>query len=171
MDIPHYAVAFPLAPLGGMFVGCVGICIMLGGFAWRFRMPLLWIGFPFALTTIAFFGGRFSAGIAPPSRFQTGALVLAIIFEFAAFPFLMPRLRRQGERAVLVGTLSIVGAHFLIMTPAFGPLITILGLLCLANAAITWRARSYASQLSWFVDGGLKLSLGAGMLSVAPYFH
>jgi hypothetical protein len=35
----------------------------------------------------------------------------------------MPIMRSRSERATISATLGIVGAHFLVMLPAFGPLI------------------------------------------------
>ena len=72
--------------------------------------------------------------------------------------------------AVIVTTLAIVGAHFIIMLPAFGPLIGVLGFLCLVNAAAAWRKLMYPSSAAWLVDGAMKLLLGAILLVTSPLF-
>ena len=167
-DPAAYAVHYPLAPLGGVFVAVVGISILLGSF-WRgARMNFIWLGLPLAAVamTVAF---PEMPGLPAPSSTQIGALVLAIAFEVAAFVFVLPRAgARGGERAVFIATLAIVGAHFVIMLPVFGPLIAIIGLACLGNAALGAAARTYGDRAAWFVDGLIKLSGGLAMAWASP---
>lgn len=71
---------------------------------------------------------------------------------------------------MLLGTLAIVGAHFLIMIPAFGIPIAVLALLCLANAAAAWRLPAYPISAAWFVDGVFKIAIGGAMWLASPAF-
>ena len=75
----------------------------------------------------------------PSTSSRSVSLALAIVLEIAGFRYLMPIMRSRGERALVSATLGIVGAHFLVMLPAFGPLIGGLGLGCMLNAAGLWR--------------------------------
>jgi hypothetical protein len=99
---------------------------------------------------------------------QVSFLALALVLEIAGFSYLMPIMRPRGERAMLSATLGIVGAHFLVMLPAFGPLIGGLGLGCTLNAAGFWRISTYRAEFAWFVDGCLKLAFGAAMIATSP---
>ena len=167
MTTLDYSSLYPMAPLGGLFIGVIGIFVVLGGLLAKQRMVLVYIGF--AIGTLAIiFGGRFTRGLSHPSTFQVASLVAAIAFEIAAFRFLMPRLRLSGARASVGGTLGIVGAHFLIMEPAFGPVVAALGILCLINAAIAWRSPSYPLGAAWAIDGILKIACGCGLLMTSP---
>jgi len=103
-----------------------------------------------------------------PSLLQVTFLALAIVLEIAGFRYLMPIVRLRGERATLSATVGIVGAHFLVMLPAFGPLIGGLGLGCTLNAVGLWRIFTYRAGLAWFVDGCLKLAFGAAMIATSP---
>jgi hypothetical protein len=69
---------------------------------------------------------------------------------------------------VLVGTLGIVGIHFLVMWPAFGPLIAALSIVCLLNAGIAWRHPPYPIAVAWFLDGAIKLIVGILLVMTSP---
>jgi hypothetical protein len=161
-DLGAYASAWPLAVLGGLFVLAMGIAVIFGSVIPRRRMALVWLGFLAGLAAIVL--GVTELGIDPPrpTRFQTLSLIVAIALELAAFSFLMRPLYRRGERAVITGTLAIVGAHFIVMWPAFGPMIGALGIACCANAAAAWFT-SYSPRAAWFLDGVLKLGFGVLM--------
>jgi hypothetical protein len=162
-----YATRFPMAPMGGLFVATIGIFILLGAFAPRIRLTLTYVGF--AVGTIALvLGGRLAVGLPRPTSMQVGALVLAIALEIIAFIVIMPRVRKAGERAIIVATLVIVGCHFIVMLPAFGPLIGALGVLCALNAALLWKRASYRLEAAWLVDGAMKLAIGALLVATSP---
>lgn len=162
-DLAAYATAWPLAVLGGLFVLAMGAAVILGSpFKPRLRMAFVWLGFVAGLGAIAY--GVTTLGIDPPrpTRFQALSLILAIIVELAGFTFLMPRLWRRGEREAVAGTLMIVGVHFVVMWPAFGPMMAVLGGVCAANGAIA-RRTNYPLRAAWLVDGILKLGFGVAM--------
>lgn len=155
---------FPMAPLAGLFLASVGATLIAGGMVPGFRQRSIWAGLALGVAAVSLLGGRLLAP-PPPTAFQLGALTLALTAEAAAFVLLLPRLHRAGERAVIAGTLGIVGAHFLPMLPAFGPAVGALGLLCIANAFLLWRVRRYGLAMGWTVDGLLKLAFGLVMLT------
>ena len=49
-----------------------------------------------------------------------------------------------------------------------GELIAIVGLACLANAALAAAADTYGDRAAWFVDGLIKLSGGLAMAWASP---
>ena len=154
---------FPLAPLGGLYIATVGACLVLGAAVARLRTASVWIGLGAGIAAVSVFAARFAA--APPTALQTAALIAAIVVEFTAFPLVMPRVRPRGERAVAVATLAIVGAHFFVMLPALGPLVGVLGLVCVANAVGLARLPGYGVRAAWAVDGAAKVGFGVAMLA------
>ncbi len=155
---------FPLAPLGGLYIATVRACLVAGAAVPRLRTASVWIGLGLGIVAVTAFAGRLVPAVAP-TTLQIGALVTAIVVEFAAFPLVMPRVRPRGERAVAVATLAIVGAHFLIMEPALGALAGVLGLACMANAGALARVPGYGVRAAWAVDGGLKVAFGVAMVA------
>jgi hypothetical protein len=166
MDYSHI---YPMAPLGGVFVAVMGLFVLLGSAIPRRRMSFVYAGAG-AATLALILSGRLIVGLPPPTQLQIGSLVVAIIAEFIAFATLMPRIRMHGQRAVLAATLVIVGAHFLIMLPAFGSLIALVGMLCLANAAAAWRWTHYRTEIAWLIDGLIKVAGGAILIATSPAF-
>lgn len=113
--------------------------------------------------SVALFGGRLLVP-PPPTLIQLASLAVAVAAEVAAFVVLMPRLYRAGERAVVTGTLAIVGGHFVLMLPALGPMIAAMGVLCIANAVLLWLSARYPLRIGWTADGVIKFSFGLVML-------
>lgn len=111
---------FSIAPIGGLFLVVMGSAVAVGGLLPPYRVRLLWAGFILGAAAAYLWGHKLYAP-PPPTGLQLGFLVTAVALEALAFGFLMPRLYRSGPRAVTAGTLGIVGAHFLVMTPALGP--------------------------------------------------
>lgn len=170
MLIPaSYVHAFPFIPGGGLFFLPIGICIALGALIRPLRMTLVWIGLALGIAAIVL-GGKYLQGLPPPSTRQIAFFAAAIIAETLAFRLIMPRVRPLGERPMLVASLAIVGAHFLVMIPTFGIPILILAVLCLANAGAAWRVPAYPISAAWFVDGIFKIGIGLAMLLASPVF-
>jgi hypothetical protein len=126
----------------------------------------VWIGLGLGIVAVTVLASRL-APAAAPTALQIGALVAAIVIEFVAFPLTMPRVRLRGERAVAVATLAIVGAHFVVMVPALGPLAGVLGVACVANAIGLAGVAGYGVRAAWAADGVLKVALGAAMVAAA----
>jgi hypothetical protein len=156
-----------MAPLGGVFVAVMGVFVLLGSAVPRRRMILVYVGAAAAALALVF-SGRLIVGLPSPTQLQVGSLVVAIIVELVAFVTLMPRIRLHGQRAVLSSTLAIVGAHFLIMLPAFGSVIALVGTLGVANAAAAWRCTDYRTELAWLIDGLIKLGGGLILVTTSP---
>jgi hypothetical protein len=162
-----YADSFPLSPAGGLFLTLVGAGILLGAFFSATRIPLLAGGGVLGILGATFCGALLAQGHANPTAFQVDALIFAIAIEMAVLPFLRRWLKPKGLRTFLLGILALVGAHFILMAPAFGVLIVLLGSLTLANALAGLKYPAISLDLLWALDGGLKFALGALLLGSA----
>jgi hypothetical protein len=170
MIIPApYVREFPLIPGGGLFFLPVGFCVALGAFFPRLRMALVWTGMAAGVLCVIL-GRRLYEGLPPPTPLQIAFFAAAIFAETVAFRVIVPRVRAAGERPLWICTLAIVGAHFLIMIPAFGVPIAVLALLCLGNAAAGWILGVYPLPAVWCADGLFKILIGAVMMSASPLF-
>jgi hypothetical protein len=170
MLIPaQYVKAFPLIPGGGLFFIPIGLCIVIGAFYPVRRMALVWAGITAGVLAILL-GARFLRGLPPPTTIQVASFAIAIVAEAVAFRVIIPRLRSAGEHPVQVAALGIVGAHFLLMIPAFGWPIVVMAALCLGNAFIAYTTARYPISAAWFVDGIFKLSVGVIMWTASPFF-
>jgi|SRR6516225_7433460 hypothetical protein len=163
-----YVMHYPMTPYAGVFIAAVGLCVIAGAVLPKHRGSLVWIGFALGGLLFVSFGKILSTGLHSPSFLQVSFLALAIVLEIAGFRYLMPIMHPRGERATLAAALGIVGAHFLVMLPAFGPLIGGLGLACTLNAAALSRISAYRAGFAWFVDGCLKLAVGTVMIATSP---
>ena len=156
-----YADAYPLALGGGMFLAVVGSAILLGAVFFEAKNLLLAAGGALGTAAACGSGGyvlRHSHGTV--TGLAVGSLVFAVAVEMALLPMLRRRLRTRGERTLLLAILVLVGAHFLPMLPAFGPLIEALGLLAMANAAAGLKFPALPFRGVWLADGLLKLAFG-----------
>lgn len=117
---------------------------------------ILGLGAAAGALTLTFFAVPLSAPYGPPSALQLWSLAIAIAI-------VAPRAARHGERAATAATLAIVGVHFLILTPAFGPPIVALGAATIANADVGARMPAYPTPALWAVDGALKVAFCAAM--------
>ena len=163
-----YVLRYPMTPYAGVFIATVAVCVIAGAVMPNYRDNLVWIGFALGTILLVAFGGILSRGLHSPSFLQVSFLALAIVLEIAGFRYLLPAVRPRGERATLSATLGIVGAHFVVMVPAFGPLIGALGLGCTLNAIGFWLLSAYRAGFAWLVDGCLKLLLGLAMIATSP---
>jgi hypothetical protein len=163
-----YVLHYPMTPYAGVFIATVGVCVIAGAVLPKHRGNLVWIGFALGSMLLVLFGRTLSTGLHAPGFCQVSFVVLAIVLEIAGFRYLMPIMEPRGERATLTATLGIVGAHFLVMLPAFGPLIGGLGLGCTLNAVALWCISAYRGGFAWFVDGCLKVVFGMAMIATSP---
>jgi uncharacterized protein DUF6609 len=125
---------FPLIRSGGLFVLIVGASIMAGALARRLRWPLFLVGITVASVLIAATAPRLVLPLGKPTVFQIETLIVAVLIEVGVIVYLDRWLRSVQDRQRTLVVLLIVGGHFIVMTPAFGPLIGILGALSIVNA-------------------------------------
>jgi hypothetical protein len=71
-------------------------------------------------------------------------------------------------RAFWLWILLVVGSHFLIIAMAQGPLMLLLGGLCILNAIAGLLLPDVPLAIFWFIDGILKMIFGALMLMTKP---
>lgn len=155
--------AMPLVRSGGVFLIIVGAAIALGAVWEKQRYAILALGVIAASAALAWLAVPLSAPYGPPTALQLYSIALAVGVEAAAIFTIVPRAARHGQRAMTIAVLAIVGAHFMIMTPAFGPLIFALGAANLLNALIAAILHVYPLRMMWAVDGLLKAGFGVAM--------
>lgn len=155
--------AMPLVRSGGVFLMIVGAAILLGAVWEKPRYALLALGGVAGSIALALLAIPLSVPYGPPTMPQLYAIAAAVVFEVLAIALIVPRAARHGQRAMTIAILAIVGAHFLIMTPAFGPLIFALGVANVLNAVSAAFVRTYPMRMLWAVDGVLKIAFGAAM--------
>jgi hypothetical protein len=160
-----YGETFPLVRSGGFFVAIVGLAILAGGLRFGWRNAILGVGAAIATIVTAVTAARFAAPFGAPTLFQIGDLIAAVAFEVAALAWAIRRFRPAGERATALAILMIVAIHFVLMAPAFGPLIALLGVLAAINVYMGMRLGALSLRTIWIVDGALKLAIGAAMFA------
>lgn len=141
----------------------MGAAILLGAIWFRSRNVLLALGAMLATVAVSLSAARLAAPYGVPTFAQVAWLVTAVVAEVAALVLVIRHFAPRGERAVLLAILVVVGLHFIPMTPAFGPLAAVLGVVCAVNALVAMRISQYPLRAVWATDGGLKIALGALM--------
>jgi hypothetical protein len=154
---------FPLIRGGGLFLAIVGVAILMGALQFRWRNLLLGAGAALAAAVTTATAAYLAAPYGAPTYLQIGSLIVAVLLEIGALIWAIRRFAPQGPRAVTIAVLAIVGAHFVLMAPAFGPLIALLGAITVANALAGVRFTTYSLRALWAADGALKLGFGAAM--------
>jgi hypothetical protein len=157
------AEAFPLIRGGGLFLVVAGMSIVLGAFLFRARYPIFGVGAAIASGLTAGFSAQLAAPYGPPSLIQIVSLGLAVALEMILLVRVLSASRSFDDRETMLSILTIVGAHFVLMTPAFGPLMMALAGASVLNVLLALTTRGYASPLVWAVDGALKAGVGALM--------
>jgi hypothetical protein len=160
---------FPLIRGGGLFVMFVGLGFLLGWCFPRRSIPLAISGF-----VAGFVASGLSEMLPPlgtPSVVQVGALVAAIILEIGLIYLVVTRLRGAGERTLTLSILLAVGVHFVIMGLTHGPLMALLGVATVVNAAMgLWIFTNFPVRTFGIVDSLLKIGVGLLMLLLYPTF-
>jgi divalent metal cation (Fe/Co/Zn/Cd) transporter len=149
ISVVSYAHNYPLAPCGGLFVFTVGFGVTLGAIFPRLRNSSLAASGVVAVLEMWAFGASLTAPLGVPTPFQVWSLVVAVAFEIAVVAIVVAQFRKRGERTLRLGILLAVGSHFLLMAPAFGPLIVLLGLLAILNALLGLRSPSLSVRTLW----------------------
>jgi hypothetical protein len=158
---------FPLIQGGGVFLLIVGAAIVIGGLQFKWRNRLLGAGAALATVATIATAPHLATPHGAPTMLQVGSLGAAVLLEVLTLVWAIRRFAPQGQRPVTIAVLLVVGVHFVIMAPAFGPLIIALGILCVSNAVAGLRIRTYSLRTLWAMDGLIKLGVGAAML-LAP---
>ena len=157
------AEAFPLIRGGGVFLIVVGIAIVLGAFFFRVRYPVFGVGAAIASGLTAAFAASLAAPYGAPSLIQLASLGVAVALEMILLVRVLNSSLAFDDRETMLAILTIVGAHFVLMSPAFGPLMIALAGASVLNVLLALVLRAYASPLVWAVDGALKAGVGALM--------
>lgn len=154
---------FPLIRAGGLFLAIVGIAILLGAVQFKWRNLLLGAGAMLATAMTIAGAAHLAAPYGAPTRLQIWSLVVAVLLEMGVSTWAIRHFAPHGSRAVTMAVLAIVGAHFVIMAPAFGPLIVLLSAVTVGNALAGACLPRYSLRMLWAVDGALKLGVGVLM--------
>lgn len=152
---------YPLIRSGGVFLLLVGAAMLSGAAAFRFRYVMLAAGAVIGAVTLVLLARPLAALYGAPDALALASIGAAIALQIILL-LTLPR-RFSGERGRTLAVLAIVAVHFLVMAPAFGPLIVALGALALANALFGAANRGYCIVRLWAFDGALKVGVGAMM--------
>jgi hypothetical protein len=144
----------------------MGAAIVLGAIWPRARGLLLVLGALFAVASTAVAAVPLAAPFGVPTLTQVAWLCGAVIAQLLALIVVIRHFGPRGERPLLLAVLVVVGLHFVPMAPAFGPLVALLGIFCAVNAITASAIASYSLRLTWAVDGGLKIVMGALLWSI-----
>jgi hypothetical protein len=131
------------------------------------RRPIFLAGTGRGPTALLTLGDRLSHG--PPTPGQIIAWIGSIAHEVLSMVVLGAVLQNSSARAYWLWILLIVGVHFLPMAFAFGPLIAVLGVLCIVKALVGLEVRNVSFLVFGCVDGLLKIRLGIAMLGAGPH--
>jgi hypothetical protein len=159
---------YPLVRGGGLFLLLVGAGITSGAFWPQARRRLLGWSLALASVVTALFAARLARPFGLPTALQIGVLVGAVLMEGVVIGLVVRQLQQQDDRTVELAVMFVVGVHFLPMTLAFGPLVGVLGVLVVLNAAAgLWLARGTDLLVFWTADGLSKMLFGGIMLFIA----
>jgi hypothetical protein len=165
LPLPTTSHPYPMIRSGGLFLAMIGTGIILGTIFPRYLWHFFGISLFVASTALTFAARSLTAPLGMPTRFQIGVLIFAVVVEFALIVLLPRFFPPRNEAGFQILVLLSVGIHFLIMIPAFGPQIAVLGLLTIVNAGIgIWKTPQIRFQNIWGIDGILKLVIGTLML-------
>jgi hypothetical protein len=154
---------------GGLFVSLIGLGIVIGAFLGEGRMALSLIaGALAAMLALSLFRKSLTLPLGEPTRAQVMALVGGIIAEFIMCGIVAYVFRNQEARVFWLWILLVVGFHLTIIALAQGPLMLLLGVLCIVNAALGLWLSHVPFSLFWFADGMLKIIFGGWMLFGQP---
>ncbi|WP_018348186.1 DUF6609 family protein [Longispora albida] len=159
---------YPLIRGGGLFLIFVGLGFTLG---WLF--PRRWVPLAIGGGIAGITASGLSAllpSLGSPSLVHIGALAAAIVAEMGLIALVVNRFRESGERTLIGWILLVVGAHFVLMGLAHGPLIALLGVLATLNALAALTVTRVPLRAFGLVDGLLKLGFGLWMLLEYPAF-
>ncbi|WP_336208554.1 DUF6609 family protein [Nonomuraea sp. LPB2021202275-12-8] len=156
---------YPLIRGGGLFLLGVGTGFLLSWIFAKYWLPFVIGGF-----VAGFVGSGLSAllpSLGTPSFAQIAGLVGSFLLEMGLIFLVLSRTKGADDRTILLWILLVVGAHFVTMGLAHGPLISILGVLTMANAYAGLKLKA-ALPVFGVIDALLKFGFGAVMLFAYP---
>jgi hypothetical protein len=136
---------------------------MFGALAFRARYAILGIGAAIAGTLTALYAAPLAAPYGKPGLVEIAFLTAAVVLEMVLLATVLRKSRTYDDRDTMLAILTIVGGHFVLMVPAFGPIVMWLAGVSVLNTLLALVWRGYSSALVWVVDGALKLGAGALM--------
>jgi hypothetical protein len=154
---------FPLIRGGGLFLVVAGASVMLGALVFRARYAIFGIGAAIAGTLTALYAAPLAAPYGKPRLVEIAFLTAAVVLEMVILATVLRRSSAYDDRHTMLTILTIVGGHFVLMAPAFGPIVMWLAGASVLNTFLALVWRGYSSTLVWAVDGALKLVAGALM--------
>ena len=158
---------YPLMRGGAVLFILVGLGIVvggLGGTAWM--VPSLIAGAVSAVLAMAALsiGKVIFAGLGHPSTRQWVVMGVAFAVEYALVSLVVFTIPDHSSRDFWLWMLIVVGAHFLIFTFSHGPLVGLLGVVCIVNASLGFLFPGIDYRALWVSDGLIKIGFGAWML-------
>jgi hypothetical protein len=160
---------FPMIRGGGLFVSLIGLGIVAGAIRGEGQMALpLIAGAVAAVLALSIFRRSLTLPLGVPTRTQVMALVGGILAEFILCGIVAYVFRNQEARLFWLWILLVVGFHLTIIAVAQGPLMLLLGVLCMANAALGLWPSHVPFLLFWLADGILKIIIGGWMFFGQP---
>ncbi|GGP10981.1 hypothetical protein LDL08_28610 [Nonomuraea glycinis] len=162
-DLGH---PYPLIRGGGLFLLGVGTGFLL---SWIFNKH--WLPFVIGGFVTGFVGSGLSAllpSLGTPSIAQIGGLVGAFVLEGGLIYLVLTKTKDADDyQTTILWILFVVGVHFVPMGLAHGPLISMLGVLTMANAYAGMRLKAPLPVFG-VIDALLKFGFGAVMLFAYP---
>jgi hypothetical protein len=149
-----------------MFLMLIGVALAI---AWSFpRRYLLIQNLGFAMAgTAAWFAMQIPPRLGTPSFTDVAVLVLSVVAEVVLIVWMYRRV--SDERRADAWVLFIVGAHFIPMSLALGPIAAALGVVCMAIAALALWAFPQRSITPFALgDAAAKVAFGALMFFAYP---
>src|SRR5438132_10671432 len=157
---------FPMVRSGGLFVLLVGLGILAGAILGEHHLiPPLIAGASLAVIAQSVFRNRLVRPLGTPTRFQVMTLIGAIVLEMILVTLVAYAFHFHQSRSFWLWILLVVGIHFLIIAMAQGKLLVVLGVACVANAILGLWLPQVPLVVFWFIDGLMKIVVGAWMLS------
>jgi len=157
------AEVFPLIRSGGLFLIAAGASIVIGAFRFRARYVILAGSAAIGAVLTSLFAAALAGPFGPVRLIEVLSLAIAVATETVLLISALRRPWAHDEREATLTILTIVGGHFLLMAPAFGPLIVALAGTSVLNTLLGLSWRGYPITWLWGLDGALKTSVGALM--------
>jgi hypothetical protein len=161
---------FPLIRGGGQLLVLVGLGLVVGAAGGRsWLLPGLITGA--ALAVLAMMIGGITktifTGLGYPKIYQYVVLGLAFVVEGGLVNLVVANVPDRESREFWLWILFVVGVHFLVLLFSHGPVCGLLGLVCMANAALGLLVPGIPYRVLWMTDGLLKIAAGSSMVWIS----